>query len=259
MKDGITTLRILDRAWLLSLADSGSFAPTSSECGQLARGAGIVRVSLSRRGGIVTVSTPPGWYQAPLDPPGTLRWWDGRGWGPPAPPPHPPSGSGVSPRVLGFAIVAVTAVGAALADFTSVSLLSGTGTVWTGAVIAVLGAIASFVVPKTPRWAVITSVVLAMTAVATAIYDEVQLHNRRQELNGILNGGSSAKKLSHTAVEGYIEQQFNVTNVDCNYGMDFTMERNGETFTCSAASPTTTIFTVTVKDKDKGDYQVQPG
>lgn len=208
----------------------------------------------------MSASTPPGWYQGPLDPPGTLRWWDGQAWGPAAPPPalQQSPRSGVSPRVLGFGVAAVTAVGSVIADFTDVSLLSGTGTVWTGAVIAVLGAIAAFVVPRVPRWATITAVVLALTAVASAIYDEVQLHDKRQELNNILNGDSSGKKLSHTAVEQYIERQFSVAGVDCNFGEDFTMERDGETFTCSS-DDFTRDFTVTVTNKETGAYVVRPG
>jgi hypothetical protein len=60
--------------------------------------------------------------------------------------------------------------------------------------------------------------------------------------------------LSHTAVEKYIEQHFGAPNVTCNNGADFTMHRNGATFTCSASNGRT--FTVRIDNKTDGHYTV---
>jgi hypothetical protein len=62
-------------------------------------------------------------------------------------------------------------------------------------------------------------------------------------------------RLSHTAVQNYIEQHLGATGVVCNGGKDFTMKSNGQTFTCTAAGGKT--YTVTIENKDNGTYQVQ--
>jgi hypothetical protein len=63
------------------------------------------------------------------------------------------------------------------------------------------------------------------------------------------------KKLSHTAVEKYITNNLNASNVQCNGGSDFTMKENGATFRCTAAGGKT--FTVEIQDKNDGKYLVR--
>jgi hypothetical protein len=63
------------------------------------------------------------------------------------------------------------------------------------------------------------------------------------------------KKLSHTAVENYIANKLHASGVQCNGGKDFEMKHDGDTFTCTAQDGKT--FTVTVENKDNGDYLVQ--
>jgi hypothetical protein len=67
----------------------------------------------------------------------------------------------------------------------------------------------------------------------------------------LLNGD---KKLSHTAVENYIETKLGASDVVCNGGSDFTMKSNGSSFTCTAAGGKT--FQVTIQDKSDGKYVV---
>jgi hypothetical protein len=65
------------------------------------------------------------------------------------------------------------------------------------------------------------------------------------------------KKLSHTAVEKFIsgnKELGSPSGVTCNGGSDFTMKKNGDTFTCTASGGKT--FTVTIKDKGDGKYTV---
>jgi hypothetical protein len=66
--------------------------------------------------------------------------------------------------------------------------------------------------------------------------------------------GLYPKKLSHSAVEKYIAQQYSATNVSCNGGKNFTL-KTGKTFGCSAAGGKS--FNVTIKSTG-GDYEVQP-
>jgi hypothetical protein len=63
------------------------------------------------------------------------------------------------------------------------------------------------------------------------------------------------KKLSHTAVENFISSKLGASSVNCNGGKDFTMKHDGDTFTCSASGGKS--FTVTIENKDKGNYVVR--
>jgi hypothetical protein len=62
------------------------------------------------------------------------------------------------------------------------------------------------------------------------------------------------KKLSHSAVEQYIERQAGVSNVTCNNGNNITIKKGG-TFTCVAGDGSR--YTVTMTD-DKGGYSPAP-
>ena len=62
------------------------------------------------------------------------------------------------------------------------------------------------------------------------------------------------KKLSHTAVENYIEHTLGASNVVCNGGSNFTMKHDNDSFSCSAANGQK--FTVTIQNKDNGTYVV---
>jgi hypothetical protein len=65
---------------------------------------------------------------------------------------------------------------------------------------------------------------------------------------------SGTKKLSHTAVEQFIEQRLGATGVVCNGGQNFAMTSNGATFGCTAAGGR--HYTVTITDKNSGRYTV---
>jgi hypothetical protein len=132
---------------------------------------------------------PAGWYQDPHSPPGVTRYWDGLQWtsyvqgGLNA-----PGQDRQTTALIGFGLFALAALGAGIALFTNVSLLTGTGTVWTGTAIAIVAAIGGVML----RWRLALAVrivcaVLAIAALASAIYDEHQLQVKRDQLNQILN------------------------------------------------------------------------
>jgi hypothetical protein len=90
-----------------------------------------------------------------------------------------------------LAVVAVWAllvIGTALALFTSVSLLSGTTTVWTGVALAVVGAIVAFVSHQVGTATKVVALVLVAACVSGAVYDEVQLQHKRDQLNNLFDG-----------------------------------------------------------------------
>jgi hypothetical protein len=66
---------------------------------------------------------------------------------------------------------------------------------------------------------------------------------------------STAKNLSHTAVEIYIANDLGASNVQCNHGEDFPMKHNGDSFTCTAAGGKS--FKVTIESTEDGSYLVQ--
>jgi multidrug transporter EmrE-like cation transporter len=124
----------------------------------------------------------PGWYSDPWEK-ARVRWWDGWRW--------TPATQGMNARdrqlatsiSIGGAALAVT--GAGLALFTDVSLLTGTGTVWTGVAMTLLATVGVMLFRQVSWGIKILCIVLAVAAVASGIYDEVQLQHRRDEISRI--------------------------------------------------------------------------
>ena len=134
----------------------------------------------------------PGWYPDPSGPIGAQRWWGGQRWTdhfvPPAPP--RPAGQDQAAAFVKFALIALGLVGAGIAMFTEVSVASGTGLVWTGAILAGVGAIGAAMFQRYVGWGVrIVCILLALAAIGSAMYDQHQVQQKRNEINQILNGG----------------------------------------------------------------------
>jgi Protein of unknown function (DUF2510) len=137
-------------------------------------------------------STAAGWYQDPQSPPGVMRYWDGLQWTPQTRGAAAPAQTGdqQTGALIGFGLFALAALGAGIALFTHVSLLTGTGTVWMGVVIACVAAIAAVIFYRLRRinlGVLVVCVILAVLAIASAVYDENQLQQRRDEINQIVN------------------------------------------------------------------------
>jgi hypothetical protein len=134
--------------------------------------------------------TAPGWYADPHRE-APLRWWDGYKWTQSVSAAAPPPGMSEDPnqsRVLAvIAVWALLVIGTALALFTSVSLLSGTTTVWIGVALATVGVIVAFVTHQGTATKVI-ALVLVAACVSGAVYDEVQLQHKRDQLNNLFSG-----------------------------------------------------------------------
>ena len=101
--------------------------------------------------------------------------------GPAVPEDSPPAPSWAQPAAVLLALA-----GAAIALFTSVSLLSGMDQVILGAVLACVGAGIACACKLRP-FVIAVCLVLAGLAVWTAVSDEQQLDQRRQEIQNVFN------------------------------------------------------------------------
>lgn len=128
---------------------------------------------------------PAGWYVDPKMA-GTQRYWDGVAWTDQVAPWSPPAAKTAQQSQLVVALVlAGSAVGLVMA-LQSASLLTGTGTLWTGAAIASGASIAAWVMKASlPKWVRVVAVVAAVLAVSNAAYVEYQLEQTRQEMQNL--------------------------------------------------------------------------
>jgi hypothetical protein len=130
--------------------------------------------------------TPAGWYPHPsmAD---TQRYWDGQKWTEDIAPMSRvsvPDQTDSPSQVAAAIAVAVAVIGLILSQ-QSVSLMSGSGIVWTGAALCVGAAIIARLV-QVPTWARAICVIAAIIAVVSAVYVEQELDDRRQEISDIL-------------------------------------------------------------------------
>ena len=135
-----------------------------------------------------------GWYPYPLD--STKRiYWDGTAWsGPvlldasnaPAPSPAVTANSDKAKKTgVAIGVLVLAGVGTVMSQ-QSVSLLTGSGQLWTGVAIAGVAAALSYFLGAAFWVRVIASICL-VSSLFGAIYIETQLSEKRQELSNIFN------------------------------------------------------------------------
>lgn len=129
---------------------------------------------------------PAGWYPHPsmAD---TQGYWDGQKWTDQVAPMNKvivPDHTDSPSQVAAAIAVAVAVIGVILSQ-QSVSVMSGSGIVWTGAALCVGAGIMTRLV-KVPTWARVVCVVAAVIAVLSAFYVEQELDDRRQEISDSL-------------------------------------------------------------------------
>ena len=132
----------------------------------------------------VPLDRPAGWYPDPHMA-GTQRYWDGAKWGDNVAPmsARPPS-AGPSQVLIGV-MLAGAAIGFVM-SMQSASLLTGTGTLWTGVAIIVGCGILAWAT-KAPGWVRVVVGLAAVVAIVNVASIESELADRRQEINNILD------------------------------------------------------------------------
>lgn len=132
-------------------------------------------------------STGPGWYPHP-EMTDTQRYSDGNAWTDHiAPMTARLPGKVTTSTSQGYVVLVLagTTIGLVMA-MQSASLLTGTGTQWTGVAIAVAAGIASRIVRESiPKWVRVVAVLAALVAFANVLYLENQLDEKRQEIQQI--------------------------------------------------------------------------
>lgn len=132
--------------------------------------------------------TAPGWYADPAMA-DTQRYWDGAVWtehvAPMTGQPASASTSSSNSQVYMLLVLTGTAIGTIMA-MQSASLLTGTGSNWTGVAIVVAAAIlARFVRNSIPAWVRIVAILAALASLANVIYLENELDNKREEISNM--------------------------------------------------------------------------
>lgn len=132
----------------------------------------------------------PGWYPDPTNPARQL-FWDGATWNnQPAAFPSQQAGLPSSPNkgrktAVGLGALVLGVVGLMM-SMQSVSLLTGSGPVWTG-VAVVAGGLAAALFLSAANWARAVVAVMLVVSLGSAIYIEKQMSDRRDELTHLFD------------------------------------------------------------------------
>ncbi|MGD1172156.1 DUF2510 domain-containing protein [Mycobacterium seoulense] len=125
----------------------------------------------------------PGWYPDPSTP-GKRRYWDGIAWGAVAPSEVDKSNSGKTAAVA-FGVCVLVVIGLVM-SMQSVSLITGSGPVWTGVAVVAAGTAVAFFM-RAAKWVRVVAVLVLALSVANGLYIENQLSQKRDEISHMLN------------------------------------------------------------------------
>ncbi|MGV0750505.1 DUF2510 domain-containing protein [Mycolicibacter minnesotensis] len=129
---------------------------------------------------------PPGWYPNPNGGRGQ-SYWDGNAWTDEDRPADPETASTPaearenSKRTAFSTGVCILAVIGLFMSMQSVSLLTGSGPVWTGVAVAGIATALSFFL-SVHKWGRITACIILAVAIANAFYIENELSHKRDEI-----------------------------------------------------------------------------
>lgn len=123
-----------------------------------------------------TPSPAPGWYPDPSDP-GKRIYWNGSAWSTPTPSAESNRGTKAAVAVGVCVLVAIGLV----MSMQSVSLITGSGQVWTGVAVVAAGTALAFFL-RAPTWVRVLAALLLAVSLANGLYVEKQLSDKRREL-----------------------------------------------------------------------------
>lgn len=130
-------------------------------------------------------SPAPGWYPDPSDPSRQI-YWDGAVWVSP----HGPFTARASNKGKDVAVTVGVCVLVAIGlmmSMQSISLMTGTGPIWTGVAVVGAGVAVAFLM-RAPVWVrAVASLVLALSLL-NVFYMENQLSEKRDEIGQVLGG-----------------------------------------------------------------------
>lgn len=125
-------------------------------------------------------SPAPGWYTDPSDP-SLQRYWDGSAWRAPENSPPPPARSDSNKQIaVGIGVVVLVLIGMVM-SMQSVSLLTGSGQIWTGVAMVAVGTALAFFLGAQKTVRVVATICLVLSA-ANVLYVESQMSERRTEI-----------------------------------------------------------------------------
>jgi hypothetical protein len=133
------------------------------------------------------MTTPAGWYPDPSDP-GRQIYWNGTAWSGPVQQAGvaisaPANNSKNAAVAVGVCVLVVIGL---VMSMQSVSLLSGSGTIWMGVGFVAAGTAVAFFLGAAAWIRVIAALCLAF-ALFSAVYMEKQLSDKRNEISQIFN------------------------------------------------------------------------
>ncbi|WP_055405679.1 MULTISPECIES: DUF2510 domain-containing protein [unclassified Mycobacterium] len=125
-------------------------------------------------------SPAPGWYPDPSDPSKQI-YWNGAAWSGPAGAP-----SNTSKKTAVAIGVCVLVVVGLVMSMQSVSLITGSGPVWTGVAVVAAGTAVAFFM-RAAKWVRVVAVLVLALSVANGLYIENQLSQKRNEISHMFN------------------------------------------------------------------------
>lgn len=128
-------------------------------------------------------SPAPGWYPDPSDPERRI-YWDGVAWSGPAPAPSDAVRSSNSKKTaVGIGVSVLVVIGLVM-SMQSVSLITGSGPVWTGVGVVAAGTAIAFFL-RAATWVRVVAALILALSLANAFYIENQLSNKREQMTHI--------------------------------------------------------------------------
>lgn len=86
---------------------------------------------------------------------------------------------------IAIGVLVLSVIGLVMSQQT-VSLMSGSGQIWTGVALAGAGTAIAFFM-SAPKWARVIAIICVVAGLANAVYIETQLSEKRAELSEIFN------------------------------------------------------------------------